>query len=266
MVRAWEGLYNTGLRTDVSWLTRSSKWLDEGAEFAADGTGKLTKNGEDILQIKNDKVLPDKYDFDQSSGTYKPGGNEVGDASNGYQVYKHGDDLSVRRVPDESDYTSAEIAVLKGNPKSHSLHRHGADVTDDALKKRATTGYAPDGSVKTKSSGTKTYIPPKSSKFNSADKLKQALSEVGPSSSKYSSAKNTAEGSNQNFFSVEHDFGAGSNMGKAYQTPGGQGWHLTNSLPLSGTPQEITGLTKVKAFYARDSATGPWYQITMYSD
>lgn len=55
-------------------------------------------------------------------------------------------------------------------------------------------------------------------------------------------------------------------MGKAYQIPGSQGWHPTSSLPLSGTPQELSGLTKVKAFFVRDGPGDPWYLLTMYPD
>src|SRR6056297_786530 len=170
-LKAWEGLFNTSLRIDIPWLTRASKWLDEGAEFAADGTGKLTKNGEDILQIKNDKILPDKFDFDPSTQKPKPGGTAIGEPSNGYQVYKHGDDLSVRRVPSEAGISPSNISTLNGGGKCHCLHRHGADVTDDALKKRATEGRAPDGSARTRNNDAETYIPPKSSKFNSPEKV-----------------------------------------------------------------------------------------------
>lgn len=45
----WEGLFNIGLRIDIFWFIRVSKWLDEGVEFVVDGIGKLIKNGEDIF-------------------------------------------------------------------------------------------------------------------------------------------------------------------------------------------------------------------------
>ena len=218
-VKAWEGLFNTGLRTDIPWLTRASKWLDEGAEFAADGTGKLTKNGEDILQIKNDKILPDKFDFDPSTQKPKPGGTAIGEPSNGYQVYKHGDDLSVRRVPNEAGISPSNIPTLNGGGKGHCLHRHGADVTDDALKKRATEGRAPDGSARTKNNGTKTYLPPKSSKFNSPEKVNEALTEVGPGSSKYNAAKSAAESSGANSFCVFRSHWFFVNLGGVHQHP-----------------------------------------------
>ncbi|MEZ5038882.1 MAG: Ig-like domain-containing protein [Saprospiraceae bacterium] len=181
LVRAWGGLFNTGLRKDIPWLTRASKWLDEGAEFAADGSGKLTKNGEDILQIKNDKILPDKYDFDPSTGKPKTGGTEVGDAANGYQVYKHGDDISVRRVPETSGYSQSEVDFLTELPDGHALHRHGPDVTDDALIKRATTGIAPDGAPNTLPVGQGAIA----SKFSSEQAVKDAIENVKPNTSAF---------------------------------------------------------------------------------
>lgn len=168
-VKAWEGLINMHtLRKNIDWLTRSSRWIDEGAEFVTNnGFTKLRKGADDILEIKNEKILPNKYDYPVASGT------PVGDASNGYQVVKNGNELAVKRVPETGGYDPQDLTQLSGpnaHPNCHVLERHGHDVTDDALIKRATTrpSVAPDGS-------TMNNPPDYSSKFDSPEKVAEGM-------------------------------------------------------------------------------------------
>jgi len=165
-IKAWEGLINIPtLRKNIDWLTRSSKWIDEGAEFVTtNGVTKLKKGADEILEIKNEKILPSKY---SSTGT------AVGEPSNGYQVVKNGNELAVKRVPKTGGYDPQDLAQLSGpnaHPNCHVLERHGHDVTDDALIKRATTrpSVAPDGS-------TMNNPPDYSSKFDSPEKVVEGM-------------------------------------------------------------------------------------------
>lgn len=178
-IKAWEGLINIkNLRTNIDGLTRSSKWIDEGAEFVTtNGVTKLKKGADEILEIKNEKILPNKYDYPVTSGT------PVGEASNGYQVVKNGNELSVRRVPETGGYSQAELDLIDPN-NAHVLARHGHDVTDDALRKRAGEGIAPDGS---KLGNPNNPIKPFSSKFESPEKLKLAYEKTNPSSAAWAS-------------------------------------------------------------------------------
>jgi len=66
LIDAWEGLINTGLRTDVSWLNSISKWIDDGYEFIETSAGVIIKsNGEEVVEIVGDvpkwtkhKIIP----------------------------------------------------------------------------------------------------------------------------------------------------------------------------------------------------------------
>jgi len=232
MVDAWEGLSKTDIRTDVSWLTRAGKWIDEGAEFAADGSGKLSKNGEQILAVKNNKILPDKYDYPSTTGT------PIGEASNGYQVIKNGGNISVRRVPDEAPYANTVYKTkLTEHSNAHVLERHGHDVTDDALIKRANEGIAPDGS--TTFSGNP---PPYSSKFGSPDKIKEVLDNVGPGSANW----NPPSSGNSYAFNYPLTGAASSSFGIGVPRGG------NNSLPMH----------RVKVVYKKEG--GVWKLLTMY--
>ena len=226
-VNAWKGLFNTSLRTDIPWLTRASKWLDEGAEFAADGSAKLSKNGQQILEVKNNKILPDKYDYPVSGGT------PVGEASNGYQVVKNGDDLSVRRVPETSGYSQSEVNFLTELPDGHALHRHGPDVTDDALIKRSTTNIAPDGADAPPAGGLST-------KFSSEQAVKDAIENVKPGTPAFDAKVQKPNG----LWEVE----APGNYGYGFKPNG------------TGGPQQML---KVTAVY-KEMPDGSFKLFTMY--
>jgi len=78
-------------------------------------------------------------------------------------------------VPETSAYSQAELDFLDQHRSAHVLERHGHDVTDDALIRRATgegsplpnQSYAPDGDL--------AGIPPHSSKFRSEQMVKEAI-------------------------------------------------------------------------------------------
>lgn len=272
LAKAWEKLDNAGvddaLRKDADWLKRVDDWEKNGVSVAPDPSDKKlelfsSNGGGKVAEVTPDgKLLPEKYDYPASVT-----GAPVGQSKNGYQIYKNGDDISVRRVADISEYDANDLGKLKPNVNSHMLERHGADVTVEALQKRATSGFAPDGSrtTRTRNGVNEAYIPPKSSKFNDATSVKKALVEVGPGSTKYNSSKLAAEASGQNSFVVEHDFSTA--VGQGYTIPGKSGMnHPISSLPLVDAPVSTGPLTKVKAVYVRDSATDPWYMLTMYPD
>jgi hypothetical protein len=104
MVRAWEGLYNTGLRTDVSWLTRASKWIDEGAEIVPlDGSNAIIRVSDtEIGKIVDEQLLPTKY---------LAGGNKIDDAGSGYDFYKLDDGTVGFRARFNTSYDFGEVTV-----------------------------------------------------------------------------------------------------------------------------------------------------------
>jgi hypothetical protein len=226
-IKAWEGLINIPtLRKNIDWLTRSSKWIDEGAEFVTtNGVTKLRKGADDILEIKNEKILPNKH---SSTGT------PVGDPSNGYQVVKNGNELSVKRVPETGNYSQTDIAFLTKNPSSHTLLRHGHDVTDDALIKRATEGISPEGVPNTFPSGGV------ATKFSSEQAVKDAIDNVKPGTQAFAAKVQQPNG----LWVAE----APGNYGYGFSANG------------SGGPQQML---KVTAVY-KEMPNGFFELITMY--
>lgn len=174
---SWKVLYNdkTGLTKNIEDLNLVSKNLDEinkaggylkwkslqelvqrltaplkstyddilrsgGSVVENNGIVKLlSKNGDEVAQIINGKILPTKY-FDDVAHS---GAAPIGQSANGYQVFKKGDDLVVKRMADKSAYTVNELIELQQHPKGHTLERHGHDVTDEALIKRSNEGIVP---------------------------------------------------------------------------------------------------------------------------
>ncbi|MBP9874701.1 MAG: hypothetical protein KBC60_11695, partial [Haliscomenobacter sp.] len=78
------------MRTNVDWLGRTSRWLDEGIEVVADGDlVRLNHSGAEIGQIRNETLLVTNY---REGFTGEP----IGEAVNGCQVFKNGDDIYVK--------------------------------------------------------------------------------------------------------------------------------------------------------------------------
>jgi hypothetical protein len=167
-LKAYPNPANTDLRTNVSWLQRVSDWDGQGVKVAPDGVKTVVKNpaGAEIGQVINGQLIPSQYGY---SGTM------IGDPVNGYVTVKEGGSFSIMRKPDVSDYSPAQISILQGGIKAHTLEKHGHDIPDEALKKRATTGLAADGSVNGITSNPDfVSIPSKSTKFESAQKMQVA--------------------------------------------------------------------------------------------
>ena len=226
-MEAYTGLSNIpSLRNNIDWLTRSKNWIEEGAEYVTtNGITKLRKGAEDILEIRNEKILPNKY---SSTGT------PVGEPSNGYQVVKNGNELSVKRVPETGGYSQTDIAFLTQNPSSHTLLRHGHDVTDDALIKRATEGISPEGLPNTFPGGGV------ATKFSSEQAVKDAIDNIKPGSQAFAAKIQQPNG----LWVAE----APGNYGYGYSANG------------SGGPQQMLKVTAV----FKEMSNGFFELITMY--
>ncbi len=236
-LKAWKGLANTtaSVRTNVAWLNRTKTWLSEGATLShSNGRTILQKAGTEVAEIKNGQLLPTKY---ESAGT------AVGDVTDGYQVVKNGNNWGVKRVPDTAPYSPSELTELTQHPQAHVLERHGADVTDDALIKRANQGIAPDGS---KLGNQNNPIRPFSSKFDTPDKLKQALNNTKPGSPAFA---NKVPNNYPNSYDV------------FYELPANIVGNLGKGVPSYGS--SFQPLRKVKASYAEVSP-GNFQLITMF--
>jgi TANFOR domain-containing protein len=210
-----------------------------GSSTEANGVITLYgKNGDEIAYIVDGKLMPMSYDYYRNLPNAVP----IGQKTNGYQIVKDGDIMVVKRMPDKSPYSSSELSALTDHPNVHVLERHGHDVPDEALIRRAKTGIAPDGSF----SGTASnpYKPPYSSKFDDADKLKQALNNTKPGSTAW--ATKTRQG-NTNSYKVEYELTNGSYFGRG--------------VPKDGNTFE--SMNKVLAIY-EEVSPGNFKLVTMY--
>jgi hypothetical protein len=187
-LKAWKGLANTTVRTNIAWLTRTKTWLSEGATLThSSGRTVLQKAGVEIAEIKNGQLLP--FNFSKYENRFPiSGATPVGDVTDGYQVVRNGNNWGVRRVPDETPYSTVshpdgvttELSELKPNPDAHTLDRHGPDICDEALIERSRSGIAPDGSTIGMASAPPFSLPPSSSKFGSHADVKKALQNTRP--------------------------------------------------------------------------------------
>jgi hypothetical protein len=232
-LKAWKGLANTTVRTNISWLNRTKVWLSEGATLShSSGQTVLQKAGVEVAEIKNGQLLPTKY---ESAGT------AVGDVTDGYQVVKNGNTWGVKRVPDTAPYSPSELTELTQHPQAHVLERHGHDVCDEALIKRANYGIAPDGSTIGNSSSP--VRPQYSSKFETSDQLKKALQNTNPTSSAWATKQPNKYGG----WDVTHELTDGTFYGKGVPK-------FTNSFQK---------MNKVLASYA-ETSPGKFELVTMY--
>ena len=237
LVGAWKKLDDLGettLKTDVDWLKRVDDWDAAGVQLSKNGDNlKLSDgSGNALGEFKNGDLLPEKYDFPVNASS-----TPVGDVNNGYQVFKDGSgNLSVRRVPDKSPYNSSELTELTQHPNAHVLERHGHDVTDDALIKRAQTpSVTPDGKVANNP-------PPHSSKFNSADNLKEGLNNTRPGTTAFNNGVQQGNTRIVTYTSTKV-------LGKG----------------VSRNGSSFVNMQKVKAIY-RDVGGGNYQLITMYPE
>ena len=236
---------NDVIKNNPDVLKQITKWSDDGISVAPDMSSNSLKlfgnnGGGKIAEMSSDgKLIPSKYDFDPSTQKYRPNGTPIGEPQNGYQMFKHGDDISVRRVPDKSGYSETDLNKLTEHPRAHVLERHGHDVTDEALVKRANEGVAPDGSS--------TYsgnAPPYSSKFENTEKLKEALNNTKPGTGNFNPP------SNGNSYAFDYPA-----SGQA-STPFGYG------IPSGGDISSSVQMYRVKVVYKKQN--GVWKLLTMY--
>ena len=227
--------FTGGLKTTYDDILRSG-----GSVVENNGVLKLlSKNGDEVAQISNGKILPTKY-FDDVAHS---GAIPIGQPANGYQVFKKGDDLVVKRMPDKSAYSANELTELQQHPKGHTLERHGHDVTDEALIKRANEGIAPDGSY-IGNNPTNPPKPPYSSKFETPQQLQKALNNTRPGTSAFNSTP-IVNGRK----TVIHELTDGTTYGKGVPKDG-------------NTFQQAK---KVRAGYEEVSPNN-WQLVTMFPD
>ena len=240
LVDTWkklDDLGETALKTDVDWLKRVDDWDGAGVQLSKNGDNlKLSDgSGNALGEFKNGELIPE-------TGKYANTGTPKGDVVNGYQVVDNGGQLGIKRVPDKSSYNASELTELTQHPNAHVLERHGHDVPDEALIKRANEGIAPDGSnIGNPSSPVK---PPYSSKFETPDQLKLALDNTRPGTPAFNAAP-TKNGTKV----VIHELTGGASYGKG--------------VPRDGNIFETS--TKVRAVY-REVSPGNFQLLTMFPD
>lgn len=209
-------------------------WDGAGVQLSKNGNNlKLSDaSGNALGEFKNGELIPE-------TGKYASTGTPKGDVVNGYQVVDNGGQLGIKRVPDKSSYSASELTELTQHPDAHVLERHGHDVSDEALIKRANEGIAPDGA--TTPSGNP---PPYSSKFDSPEKVKDALNNTKPGTEAFNNG--IQQGSSIKKVSYTSSSG---NYGKG--------------VPRNGSTFETTN--KVLAIY-KDVGGGNYQLLTMYPD
>lgn len=232
-----DDLGETALKTDVDWLKRVDDWDGAGVQLSKNGDNlKLSDaSGNALGEFKNGELIPE-------TGKYANTGTPKGDVVNGYQVVDNGGQLGIKRVPDKSSYNASELTELTEHPSAHVLERHGHDVPDEALIKRANEGIAPDGSnIGNPSNPVKL---PYSSKFETPDQLKLALDNTRPGTSAFNAAP-----TNNGAKVVIHELTGGASYGKG--------------VPRDGNIFEAS--TKVRAVY-REVSPGNFQLLTMFPD
>lgn len=236
LIKAWKAFDDIDgslLRLDEIWLNRMKLWLDEGIELSSAGNSMIIVKY-DIHQIGlifNGKLLSVNYSPSFSGTTL------VGSVTNACGLFTDGIRYYVKRIPDASSFTSAEMAILKAHPNAHCLEKHNFDVTDEALQWRGITGVAPNGQQ-----GNVVHA----ARFNSAADIQLALTELGPGTPRYNAVFATIT-PGQTGFAVDHTFPNSMGMGYRKET-----------LDLVPT------VNYVLAAYKLDVTTGNYYLVTMY--
>jgi len=114
-------------------------------------------SGKKIGELHNGTVVPiyknnDKlYEVtralaDSPVGSANPTAVRVGPVENGYQTVLYDGKHYIVRDADTSGISAADLNALTAHDTSHTIARHGPDLTDEQLLLRAQTGIAPDGS------------------------------------------------------------------------------------------------------------------------
>jgi hypothetical protein len=236
---------NVNISTATSTLSGPLKnTYDDVLRFggsATEANGVITlyaKNGDEIAYIVDNKLMPMSYDYYRNLPNAVP----IGQRTNGYQVVMEGDIMVVKRMPDKSAYSSTELNALTEHPTAHVLERHGHDVPDEALVRRANSGIAPDGSMI--GNPANPYKPPFSSKFESAEKLKEALNNTKPGTPAFAAKR---PNNYPNGYDVIYELPTGSYFGVG--------------VPRNGSTFEP--MSKVLASY-EETSPGVFKLVTMY--
>ena len=209
LVDSWKVLDSLGekeLKNDIKWCKRVNHWSKSGVSLQKNVNNFILTDasGNVIGEYKNGNLLPEKY---ANNGT------PIGDVINGYQLVDNNGTLSWKREPDKSQYNNSELNELTQHMNAHILERHGHDVTDDALIKRANRGIAPDGS--TIGNPSSPIKPPYSSRFETSDQLKSALNNTRPGTIAFN-----AEPTNNGTKVVTHTLTDGTTYGKGVPKDG----------------------------------------------
>jgi hypothetical protein len=146
-----------------------------------------------IGRVTNGVLDPEVYDYPVRSSF------AVSAVLDGYQLVQDGFAYKFRRVPDLSEYNEDQIRMLTEHKSGHVLERHGHDVTDVSLLKRARTGTAPDG----KRSSPPAY----SSKFYNSKRLSEALQMTAPGTAAFNVAPQRANRKTVDYKSPNGAFG-----------------------------------------------------------
>lgn len=189
---------------------------------------KLNHSGAEIGQIRNETLLATNY----SEGFE---GDAIGDAINGCQVFKNGDDIYVKRIRDETGLSEVHRGFLTASPKAHCLEKHGENVTDEALKLRTETGIAPNGELGNVVAGARFY---------SNQEITLCINELGPGTPEFNANLNSA-----GTRSIILKPPMGVSLGEGFKVGGSS---------IEG------GIQKVTAIWWKDSPTGEWFLRTMY--
>jgi hypothetical protein len=215
----------------------------------------ITSPVEDVGRVVDGKLLTTKYVSDNDF--YNSTWAKVGDRVNGNQIYKRpgggGVVTIVRREPDLG-YPQEILDIVRPvdpntgkmlHPTQHCLERHADDVSDEALRLRATESIAADGK---KAPGA--Y----SSKFGTKQDLAQAIDLVGPNSQRFSN-KLASLAPGETEMIIKFTDPSGKKFGYGYEEALGMPTHTLVR----------TDMTSVTVSYNKDSS-GKWILNTMYPD
>jgi hypothetical protein len=238
-----------------------SDYFEEGAEAFRKAVGEdlgLVESWKTIKYCGDDELAKLATNRDELDIVAK-NADEIS-AAGGYKVWKNAS------IP---NLTPTDLAKLRGSQYSHTLERHGFEVSDDLLKRRATEGIAPDGSSIAKKQGNQrigNVIPPMSSKFKDAASMKKALNAVDENTVAFQNAlaaKQASTGAElppRFSFQVELD----EVVGYGFKKPEGTPNYVLTGHTLPGEPILVNGLKKIEVRYSFDQTSGKYIINTMF--
>ena len=240
-------LGNDGLhRLDGQLTTLQSN----GARIASSGDDIVLtgSNGTSIGRVRNGQVVPDNYvrARNRDGNIIRRDGEVVhGESIDGYQLVSYRENgqevFGYRRVPSTDGISGSSVDRLTSHPTAHTLERHGPDVSNEALIRRANEGRAPDGSP---FGVANPRIEPMSSRFDSPEQLETALQNTGPGTPAFNRV--TPNSNTPNRMTVIHQLPPGETYG--------------SGVPAGGS--NLVQLQSVTVKYER--IDGVWHVASMY--